>query len=257
MRIATYNANSIRSRLDAMLEWLAEHQPDVLCVQETKLQDSEFPADPIRDAGYHVVYAGQKSYNGVAILSREEPTDVMTGFDDDGPADTSRLIRATIGPVTIVNTYVPQGRDIEHEMYAYKVEWLGRFRRYVDRHFTAKSNLVWTGDLNVAHQPMDVYNPEKRAKHVCYHQDAREALAHAFDWGFEDVYRRFNPKGGEYTFYDYRTIDSVGKGWGWRIDYIMASPPVAKKATAAFIDLKPRRQPKASDHTYLVADFDL
>lgn len=257
MRIATYNINSIRSRMDAFLAWLAANKPDVVCLQETKVQDSEFPAQPIIDAGYHVSFRGMKAYNGVAIVSRTKPDTVTAGLDDGGPADEPRMIRAAFGDLTIVNTYVPQGREIDHEMFKYKIEWLKRLRAYFDRHFAATEKLLWLGDLNVAIEPIDVYNPEARAKHVCYHADARSALAHCKAWGFDDVFRKFHPEGGNYTFFDYRTIDSLGKGQGWRIDYIMASPKMARAATDCRIDLEPRRQPKASDHTYMVAEFDL
>jgi len=257
MKIATYNINSIRSRMDSLLAWLSEHKPDVLCLQETKVQDSEFPFQPIIDAGYHVSFKGMKAYNGVAIISRKKPDEVLTGLDDGGPADEPRLIRARFGNVNIVNTYVPQGREIDHEMFKYKIEWLRRMRGYFDRHFTQKDNLLWVGDLNVAIQPIDVYNPEARAKHVCYHTDAREALTFCRAWGFEDVFRKYHPEGGHYTFFDYRTIDSLGKGQGWRIDYILASPPMIQLAKNCHIDLEPRRQPKASDHTYMVAEFDV
>lgn len=255
MKIATYNINSIRSRIDALAAWLEHNRPDILCLQETKVQDAEFPRDAVDATGYHVVFRGMKAYNGVAILSRKAPDEVRAGFDDDGPADEHRLLQARFGRLHIVNTYVPQGRDIAHEMYRYKIEWLRRLRSYFDRHFTTRDSVVWVGDLNVALQPIDVYNPETRAKHVCYHEDAREALTFCKDWGFDDVFRAYHPEGGHYTFFDYRTVDSVDRGWGWRIDYIMASPAMSRKASACSIDLEPRRQPKASDHTYMVAEF--
>lgn len=255
MKIATYNINSIRSRLDSLAAWLAANQPDILCLQETKVQDSEFPLEAVQATGYHVAFKGMKAYNGVAILSRNAPDQVWFGLDDGGPADEPRLIRARFGDLHIVNTYVPQGRDIEHEMFQYKVEWLKRLRAYFDKHFSTKDKLLWLGDLNVAMQPIDVYNPEQRAKHVCYHADVRTGLSHCLAWGFGDVFRQFHPEGGHYTFFDYRTIDSLGKKQGWRIDYILASPPMSTKATSCTIDLEPRRQPKASDHTYMVAEF--
>lgn len=255
MKIATYNINSIRSRMDALLAWLAGNQPDILCLQETKVQDHEFPVAPLTEAGYEVCYRGMKSYNGVAILSRKKPDEVTAGLDDGGPADEPRLIRARFGRVQVVNTYVPQGRDIEHEMFQYKIEWYRRLRKYFDRHFKTSDPVIWVGDLNVAEQPIDVYNPEARARHVCYHADVRKALTECRAWGFEDVFRRFHPEGGHYTFFDYRTADSVDRGWGWRIDYILASPPMAKKARSCVIDLEPRRKPKASDHTIMVAEF--
>ena len=257
MKIATFNANSIRVRLPVILAWMEQQEADVVAVQETKVTDNDFPEAAIRDAGYEVVYRGQKSYNGVAILSRHPITEVRAGFEDAEPADESRLLQATIGPVTIVNTYVPQGREIDHEMYAYKCRWLERLRHYFDERFTHASPVVWLGDMNVAHDPIDVYNPEDRAKHVCYHEDARRAFAYCREWGFEDVLRKHHPEGGHYTFFDYRSTTSVEKGQGWRIDSILTPPALAAKCTRCEIDVEPRKKPKASDHTFQAATFDL
>ncbi len=254
MKIATYNVNSIRSRMDAVLGWLKQHGPDMLCLQETKVQDHEFPREIIEAAGYHVNFRGMKSYNGVAILSKKPPDEVAFGLLDE-PADEPRFMHARFGDVHVVNTYVPQGRDIDHEMYRYKIAWFHRLRAYFDKKFSRRDKVIWLGDLNVAEQPIDVYNPEARTRHVCYHHDAREALTLCRAWGFEDVFRRYHPEGGHYTFFDYRTADSLDRGWGWRIDYILASPVMAKTAKDCFIDLEPRRQPKASDHTVMVAEF--
>ncbi len=257
MRIATYNANSIRSRLEAMLAWMQDNQPDILCVQETKVQDDQFPEMAFRELGYAATYRGEKSYNGTAILSKQQPKEVAFGLDDGGPADESRLIRADFGGLVVVNTYVPQGRSLDHEMYAYKLEWFQRLRDYFDRHFTARKRLLWTGDINVAHQPIDVYKPETKKKHVCYHDDVRAAFQATKDWGFVDVYRDQHPDDELYTFYDYRTRDAVDKGIGWRIDYLLATKPLASTCRETWIDVAQRKKPKASDHTYLVGDFDL
>ena len=257
MRIATFNANSIRSRQGIILEWLAAHEPDILCIQETKVVDELFPAEPFLEAGYQAVFRGQKSYNGVAFLSKEPAEDVRAGFDTTEPADTTRLIQARFGDLVIVNTYVPQGREVEHEMFQYKQAWYERLRDYFDRHFTPDDLLLWCGDMNVAHDPIDVHNPEKRKNHVCYHEDARRAFASCREWGFVDVFREFHPEAGHYTFFDYRTLDSVQRGMGWRIDYILTSPSLAECCTDSYIDLEPRLKPKPSDHTFMVADFDL
>ena len=258
MRIATFNCNSIRSRMDTVLAWLAAHKPDVLCLQETKVQDHEFPEAPIREAGYQIAFRGMKAYNGVAILSRVAPDAVRFGIDDSaGPADEPRLAHAQFGRLHVVNTYVPQGRAIDHEMFRYKVEWFGRLRRYFGRHFKAGDLVLWTGDINVAAEPIDVHNPETREGHVCYHIDARNAFADVRAWGFEDVFRKFHPEPGHYTFFDYRTAFRGKKGEGWRIDYLLATKPLAALARDAWIDLEPRMGPKPSDHTFLAADFDL
>lgn len=257
MKIATFNANSIRSRLRPVLEWMAAAQPDVVALQETKVQDHEFPREPFEQAGYHIVFRGQKAYNGVALASREAPAEVSFGLGDDGPADETRLLQARIGPVVIVNTYVPQGREVGHEMYAYKCGWFGRLRAYFDRRFTPEDPLIWVGDMNVAAEPIDVFNPEQRGQHVCYHESARAAFADCRAWGFVDVFRACHSEPGQYTFYDYRTRNAVQSGKGWRIDYILATPAVAARCRRSWIDLEPRLRPQASDHTFLAAEFDL
>jgi len=257
MLVATFNCNSIRSRMDTILAWLAEKKPDVLCLQETKVQDHEFPAQPIRDAGYHVTFKGQKSYNGVAILSRKEPQDVRFGLDDGGQADEPRLVSAVIDGVTIVNTYVPQGREIDHEMFQYKLAWFKRLRGQFDRKFKTSDLLIWTGDLNVAAEAIDVHNAAERENHVCYHIDARKAFADCRAWGFVDVFRKYHPEPGQYTFFDYRTVFAAKRGLGWRIDYILASPALAEKSKDSWIDVEPRLKPKASDHTFLAAEFQV
>jgi exodeoxyribonuclease-3 len=256
MKIATFNANSIRSRMDVILRWLAKHKPDALCIQETKVQDAEFPRQPIEDAGYHVVFKGEKAYNGVALISRVAPTEISFGLDDL-PRDEPRLLRAKIGPVHIVNTYVPQGREIDNPMYKYKLEWFARLRRYFDQHFKKSDMLIWTGDLNVAAEPIDVHSPELYGNHVCFHAAAREAFANCRSWGFADVFRKHHPEPGQYTFFDYRTPNAVQRGIGWRIDYLLASPALAKKSAGAIIDVQPRLGNKPSDHTFLSATFEL
>ena len=257
MIVASYNVNSIRSRLGLVLEWLKANQPDVLCVQETKVIDAEFPAEPIRAAGYHVVYRGEKSYNGVALISKAEPKDVRFGLDDGGPADEARVVAAKVGPLHVVNTYVPQGREITHAMYQYKLQWFERLRAYFDRHYTPRKLLLWTGDLNIAPESMDIHNADRQADHVCYHIDARRAFATTVAWGFTDVFRKYHPEPGQYTFFDYRQIGALKKNQGWRIDHLMATRPLAEKSVRAWIDLQPRQAEKPSDHTVVAAEFDV
>lgn len=255
MRVATFNVNSVRSREAIVLQWLRAHQPDILALQETKVTDDLFPGATFEEAGYHVYYRGQKSYNGVALLSRNPARTIEYGFDDGGPADETRLQYALISGVHVINTYVPQGRDIEHSMYAYKINWFQRLRAWFDRRFTKRMNVLWLGDMNVAHDPIDVHNPEERAKHVCYHRDARAAFAHCRAWGFLDTFRLHHPEPGHYTFYDYRNPRNVRDRKGWRLDYILASPRMARKCSNAHIDLAPRLKTRPSDHTILTADF--
>ncbi|MBA4387276.1 MAG: exodeoxyribonuclease III [Verrucomicrobia bacterium] len=255
MKIATFNANSIRSRLDIVLAWLGEQKPDVLCVQETKVVDNDFPSLAFTEAGYNVVFRGEKSYNGVCIISKSKPANVSFGLDDGEQADETRLAYARIGSVHVVNTYVPQGREIDNPMYPYKLKWLARLKKYFDRHFTPRDNVVWLGDMNVAPEAIDIHNAEQQADHVCYHVDVRKAFADTVAWGYVDVFRKHHPEPGQYSFFDYRTINAVKRNMGWRVDHIMATKPLATLCTDAFIDLKPRLKEKPSDHTFMAAEF--
>jgi exodeoxyribonuclease III len=257
MRLATFNANSVRSRLPVICAWLKAHAPDILAVQETKVEDQEFPAAAFRAAGYHAVFRGEKSYNGVALLSRLKPSRVRFGLDDGGPADEARLLQARVGPIQIVNTYVPQGRDIADAMFQYKLAWFARLRAYFERHFTQRALVVWVGDLNVAPQAIDIHNAAEQAQHVCYHPAVRQAFSHTVAWGFVDVFRQHHPEAGQYTYFDYRTPNAVLRQMGWRVDHILATPALAAKCRDAYIDLQPRRAAKPSDHTFVVAEFDL
>jgi exodeoxyribonuclease III len=256
MIIATFNANSVRSRLDTILQWLKTHKPDVVCIQETKVEDNDFPALAFTGAGYNVVFRGEKSYNGVATISKAKPEEVRFGLDDGAQPDETRVLYTRIGAVNIVNTYVPQGREIDNPMYQYKLEWFKRLKNYFNRHFSPKSSVVWLGDLNVAPEAMDIHNAAEQENHVCYHIDVRKAFADTVGWGFVDVFRKHHPEPGQYTFFDYRTINAVKRNMGWRVDHILATPPLAKKCVDAHIDLDPRLQPKPSDHTFLVAEFN-
>jgi exodeoxyribonuclease-3 len=258
LKVATFNANSIRVRLNQILDWMAREEADILCVQETKVQDKDFPAAPIREAGYHVAFQGQKSYAGVAILSRHEPQEVAYGFDDDEEAaDEARLIRAVIQDVVVVNTYVPQGRDVNSEHFAYKLRWFARLRALFERVYDPQQPLVWMGDFNVAPLPIDIHDPQRLRNHVDYHPDAREALAQVKTWGFVDVFRKHHPEeAGHYTYWDYRARNPIERGVGWRVDHIWATEPLAERSVRAWIDVDARRAERPSDHTFLVAEFE-
>ena len=254
MRIATFNCNSVRSRLDTVLRWLADYSPDVLCLQETKTQDPEFPADAFTAAGWHVAFKGEKSYNGVAIVSKSPADEISFGLDTE-PADAPRLAHVRFGPLHVVNTYVPQGRDIEHPMYAYKLAWLARLKKYFEARFTPSTPLFWCGDLNVARHPIDVSSPETKKNHVCYHQAVRDAFEDVLSFGFTDLFRHHHPDLVDFSFYDYRVPFDPARKLGWRIDYVLATPPLAAKSIAAAIDPAPRSRPKPSDHCPLYADL--
>jgi exodeoxyribonuclease-3 len=254
--VATWNVNSIRSRLHALLPWLKTVGPDVVCLQETKVQDPNFPVAAIEEAGYYPVFRGEKSYNGVAILSRTPIEAVRCGLDDGGPPDEPRLIVGEVNGIPIVDTYVPQGRDPEHEMFAYKLEWFDRLRAYFASHFSPDEPLIWTGDLNVAPEPIDVHDPKRLMGHVCFNPRVTEALENVKSWGLVDLFRKHVPDPGQYTYYDYRTKNGVAEGKGWRVDHILATKPLADRSINAWIDLEPRQGEKPSDHAPMLVELD-
>ena len=258
MKIATYNVNSIRIRLDTVMSWLDTHKPDVLCIQETKCQDDVFPALVLGSSGYHVQFRGMKSYNGVAVLTRNKPDEVSYGFDDGLPdIDEARLMRVVVGGIPIINTYVPNGFKIETPQHEYKLNWYARLRSYFFQHLSPDQPAVWCGDMNVAPEPIDVHNPEKHLKHVCFHESVRKAYKDTLSWGFVDVFRYKYPDKQLFTFWDYLRPSSLEKNKGWRIDHILATRPLAEKCKEVDVDIEPRRGLRASDHTFLWAEFDL
>jgi len=257
VKIATFNVNSIRVRLDAVSGWLERHRPDVLCLQETKVQDAEFPAAALAPTGYHVAFRGMKGYNGVAVLTKTPPESVSFGFDDGGEPDEARLARVVVRGIPIINTYIPQGYQLDSPKYAYKLEWFKRLRTYFERHLSPDRPAIWIGDMNVAPEPIDVHSPEKHLTHVCFHENARRVYKETVAWGFVDVFRALYPDRQQFTFWDYLRPDNIEKNKGWRIDHIMATPPLARRCAQADVDLAPRRAPRASDHTVVWAEFDV
>jgi len=255
MKVASYNVNSLRARLPVVLRWLDEHEPDVLCVQETKVQDVDFPGDAFEKAAYRYAFKGQKSYNGVAIFCRDQIKEVRFGFDDE-PRDEPRLAKAEVNGVVIVNTYVPQGYMPQSEKFEYKLNWFDRLLKFFQDNFEPADPVLWVGDFNVAPLPIDVYDPEGLSGHVCYHPDVHEALKRVQQWGFVDVFRMHCDRPGQYTFWDYRLRNAFGRNLGWRLDHIMATRPLAAKSTACYIDTEPRTAERPSDHTPIVAEFD-
>ena len=255
MKVASFNVNSLRARLTLVLQWLDEHQPDILCVQETKVQDTDFPTDAFDRTEYKYVFKGQKSYNGVAVFSRSEISNVQFGFNDE-PKDQPRLIKAEINGIVIVNTYIPQGYLPESEKFEYKLNWFNRLLNFFDNNFKPTDPVLWVGDFNVAPEPMDVYDPEALLGHVCFHPDVHKALEKVMQWGFVDVFRTHCSEPGHYTFWDYRARNSFKRNLGWRLDHIMATEPLAKKSIACYIDKEPRLAERPSDHTPIIAEFN-
>ncbi len=254
MKIATYNVNSIRQRLPIVLDWIAEHKPDVMCLQETKVQDQDFPVEAIQKAGYHATYRGMKAYNGVATLTRAEPDKVVYGLQAGPDNEDYRILQTVVGGIPIVNTYVPQGYSISSEKYAHKLAWFDRLHKYFKTELDPKQPAIWVGDLNVAPEPIDVYHPDKRANDVDFHIDARNAYKEAVAWGFIDVFRKLHPDAVQYTYWDYFR-NAFPRNFGWRIDHILATEPMADRCLTAEVDMAARRGTGASDHTVVWAEF--
>ena len=255
MRIATWNINSVRRRLPLVVDWLTANKPDVLCLQETKVQDNDFPAAAFREVGYYAAFRGMKGYNGVATLSRHEPESVLHGLCEGPDSEDVRIVKTVIGGIPIVNTYVPQGYKVSTDKYVTKLEWFHRVRRYFSEHFDPKMEAIWLGDLNVAPEPIDVYHPDRRVNDPDFHIDAREAYRHAVGWGFIDVFRELYPDRVQYTYWDYFR-NAFANNWGWRIDHILATAPLAAVCRTSGVDLETRRAPGASDHAVAWAEFD-
>ncbi len=256
MKLATWNINSIRARTERLLTWLGNEKPDVLCLQETKVEDSGFPIEALRMRGYEVVTYGQRSYNGVAIAARAPLTDVVRGFGDGEPDDEARLIAATVNGLRVVCVYVPNGQDLTSDKYTYKLAWYQRLRRFLDRTASTTDRLVVCGDMNVTADDRDVCDPVKWAGQIHCSAPERAALGELLAFPLVDLFRMKNPDGGVYSWWDYRGV-AFFKNQGLRIDYIFATSPVAERCTACTIDRNARKGQDASDHAPVIATLDL
>jgi exodeoxyribonuclease III len=254
-KLATFNVNGIRARLASVLAWLASHQPDVLCLQELKCQDQDFPLEPFLQSGYLAAVRGQKSFNGVAVLTRREPTTLVREFGDGGPDQEARMIAVQVDGVWVVNTYVPQGRSPEDPAFQYKLEFLLRLKRWLVNQFSPDQPLVWTGDINVAPEAIDVFDPKRLAGQVGCHPAEREALADVLAWGLVDLFRQHHPGQKQFTFWDYRLPQSFQRNLGWRLDHILVTTPLAGVSRACHVDSAMRGLEKASDHAPVWAEF--
>ena len=255
MIISTYNTNSIRSRLEGILQWLGQNNPDILCLQETKVQDGDFPAEPFFDRGYHLIFHGQKQYNGVAIVSRFPIEEALTGLPGDDLQE-ARFLRARIGPYSIVNTYVPQGRSRDSDKFLYKLDWFRRLKGFFQESLEKDEKIIWTGDLNVARTEIDVYDPERLWGHVCFCEEVQQVFEEVLELGFTDVFRLFHPEPGNYTFLDYKVPNGFKRNRGWRLDYILCDASTAQACKDCRIDTTARAGEKPSDHTYVIAEFE-
>lgn len=255
MKLVTWNLNSIRARTERLTAWLDRERPDVLCIQETKVEDTGFPFELFRRAGYEVAVFGQRSYNGVAIASTQPLADVMRGFGDGpdhGDADDARTIAATTHGVRVVCVYVPNGQDLASDRYPYKLAWLGRLRAYLERTSAADAPLVVCGDMNVTPDDRDVWSPEKWAGQIHCSPPERAALAELAGFGLVDLFRAKNGEAKAYSWWDYRGV-SFFKDQGLRIDVIFGTRAIAERCTACTIDRSARKGQDASDHAPVIA----
>lgn len=261
MQIATWNVNSIRSRLQIVTDWLNQNPVDVLCLQETKVRDEQFPQDTFTDLGYEVYISGQKSYNGVAFFSKQPMEDVSCGFapilgEVVGSFDEQkRVISGIFNNVRIVNLYVPNGSAIGSEKYEYKLGWLKLLQKYLQ---TLKDDqgkeICICGDFNIALEDKDIYSPKGKAKHIMSSPEERAALQEVLDVGLQDAFRKFTPEEGHFSWWDYRA-GGFPRNRGWRIDHHYLTPKLYAQAKKCWIDIEPRKLEKPSDHTPVVVEI--
>jgi exodeoxyribonuclease-3 len=255
MLIATWNVNSLRVRLQQLKDWLAANPVDVIVLQETKLPDADFPRGEIEALGMHAVYSGQRTYNGVAILSKHEPADVtagIPGFEDE----QRRVIAATIGGVRVIDVYVPNGQVVGSDKFEYKLRWLAALGAYVAAELARHPRLVVLGDYNIAPEDRDVHDPKAWEGSVHVSEPERAALRSLMDAGLADCFRLFDQPEKSFSWWDYRMM-AFRRNAGLRIDLILASAELAKKCGESRIDKAPRRLERPSDHTPVLARFDI
>lgn len=253
MKLATWNINSLNVRLPHVLDWVSKHNPDVLCLQETKLEDAKFPQAALRDAGYHTLFSGQRTYNGVAILSKEPPEEPLKGIarlDDD----QQRVISASIAGVRVVCVYVPNGENMESPKFQYKMKWLAALRAWLVAELERFPLLAAAGDYNIAPEPRDVHEPDLWATKIHFTPPERDALRALFGIGLADSFRLFEQPDRSYTWWDYRMM-AFRRKMGLRIDHILLSPALVPLCTSCTIDVEPRRLERPSDHAPVLAEI--
>ena len=258
MKIATWNVNSIRTRLQIVTDWLQQHQVDILCLQETKVQDHQFPRSPFEDLGYNLYISGQKSYNGVAIFSLHPLTEVSYGFapivGDTALDEQKRVISGVVKDIRIVNLYVPNGSAIGSDKYQYKLTWLETLREYLQALQANPQQICVCGDFNIALEDKDIYTDKGRDKHIMSSPIEREALKRVLELGFQDAFRKFTTETGHYSWWDYRS-GGFARNRGWRIDHHYLTEKLYQQTTNCWIDVEPRKLQKPSDHTPVIVEF--
>ncbi len=257
MKIASWNVNSLKVRLPHVLDWLAEHQPDILGLQEIKTIDENFPLEDIKAAGYHVNFAGQKTYNGVAVISKREASDIVTDLPSlDDPQ--RRVLGCTIphenGDIRFLNLYIPNGSEVGSEKYEYKLGWLDALIKYVKTQLAEHKKFVVVGDFNIAPDDRDLWDPEGWKDKILVSPLERAALQSLLDMGLTDTFRLFDQEEELYSWWDYRAA-GFRRNHGMRIDLLLSSPAMTEHCTASYIDKEPRKLERPSDHAPVVAEF--
>lgn len=253
MRLAAWNVNSLKVRLPHLLDWLATQAPDIVCLQETKLEDGNFPSQEIAAAGYQAVFSGQKTYNGVALLTRSAATDVVCG-NPHFPDPQKRLLAATVDGVRVICAYFPNGQAVGSEKYAYKLEWLQALERWLAEELAAHPGLALAGDFNIAPEDRDVHDPVAWAGQILCSPPEREAFQRLLMLGLSDSFRLFEQPEKSFSWWDYRML-GFQKNRGLRIDHILLSGPLAERCVAAGIDRAMRKRERPSDHAPVTADL--
>jgi exodeoxyribonuclease-3 len=256
MRIASWNVNSVRARIEHLREWLSRASPDVVCMQETKVEDDKFPTEALGDAGYRVVTFGQKTYNGVAIAARFGLSidDVKKNLDGDDDESPRRLLAATVEGVRILNVYVPNGQAVGTKPFQYKLAWFERLRLELETHYSPEQELVICGDFNVAPELIDVHEPKKWEGQVLFHPDERAALSRLREWGLVDSFRAKRPEERTYSWWDYR-MGAYRKNQGLRIDLALVTRSLLARTKDAWVDKSPREMERPSDHAPVLIEL--
>ncbi|HWV36871.1 MAG TPA: exodeoxyribonuclease III [Vulgatibacter sp.] len=255
MLLATWNVNSVRARRDRLVAWLAKHQPDVLCLQELKIEASGLEALALEETGYRLAGNCQRTYNGVAILSKDPLEDVAIGLGDGEDDPQARFIAATVRGIRVLCVYVPNGGEVGSDKYEYKLRWLERLRAYLDRNCDPSRPLAICGDFNVAPEARDVYDPAAMEGDTLFHPASRAALAKVMDWGLVDAFRIHQDAAGLYSWWDYRML-GFPKNRGLRIDLILTTRPLAERVRGGFIDREERKGKLPSDHAPVVIEIE-
>lgn len=254
MKLATWNVNSLNVRLPHVLDWLAASRADVLCLQETKQEDSKFPYAMLREAGYNAIHCGQKTYNGVAILSRHEMAEPLFGIPGYEDAQ-QRVITATINGLRIVCAYIPNGQSVDSDKYRYKLNWLETLTRWLQQELRHHPRLVLLGDYNIAPEDRDVHDPEAWQGNVLVSGAERATFRKLIDLGLHDSFRLFEQGDGHFSWWDYR-MAAFRRNLGLRIDHILVSTPLVSECKACIIDKAPRKLERPSDHTPVVLELN-